>query len=182
MSRDVFYIVPSESDGRNNQHEATREPVNSRHGDDTDADNVNADDQNEQTDNSVEEDIRPYIKDKVYYAAKDGLPIALTSLLSSVENEATRNAYINQVNLIHFWWNGVWTLLCNVHSLLLFLRKMSLSPPCATHSFPTFRQVQSSCAIIQYRKVQRPSPKLNAPTVCSLCIMAGWCLSSFNQN
>lgn len=44
-----------------------------------------------------EEDVRPFIKDSVYFAAKDGLSIALYSLLSNVQSESARNAIINQV-------------------------------------------------------------------------------------
>lgn len=55
--------------------------------DDTDSDGMDAD------------NIRPFIKDSVYYAAKDGLSIALFALLSSVESMATKNAIINQVSL-----------------------------------------------------------------------------------
>lgn len=95
MSRDVFYMVSSESDGRNDQQAANSEPINSRERDGTNA--ISADsDQNIDPDSS-EERVRPFIKERVYYAAKDGLPIALTSLLSSVESESTRNTYINQV-------------------------------------------------------------------------------------
>lgn len=54
--------------------------------DDTDSDGMDAD------------NIRPFIKDSVYYAAKDGLSIALFALLSSVESMATKNAIINQVS------------------------------------------------------------------------------------
>lgn len=43
------------------------------------------------------DNIRPFIKDSVYYAAKDGLSIALFALLSSVESMALKNAIINQV-------------------------------------------------------------------------------------
>lgn len=55
--------------------------------DDTDSDGMDAD------------NIRPFIKDSVYYAAKDGLSIALFALLSSVESMATKNAIINQVSV-----------------------------------------------------------------------------------
>lgn len=41
----------------------------------------------------------PFIKEKVYYAAKDGLSIALLALLSGVKSEAARNAIINQVSI-----------------------------------------------------------------------------------
>lgn len=103
MSRDVFYMVSSESDGRNDQQAAaTSEPINNRQRDESNA-GTTADlaDQNENIEaNGAEERIRPLIKERVYYAAKDGLPIALTSLLSSVESETTKNAYINQVSLI----------------------------------------------------------------------------------
>lgn len=55
--------------------------------DDMDSDGMDAD------------NIRPFIKDSVYYAAKDGLSIALFALLSSVDSMATKNAIINQVSL-----------------------------------------------------------------------------------
>lgn len=104
MSRDVFYMVSSESDGRNDQQAAaTSEPINNRQRDESNA-GTTADlaEQNENIEtNDAEERIRPLIKERVYYAAKDGLPIALTSLLSSVESETTKNAYINQVSLIN---------------------------------------------------------------------------------
>lgn len=97
MSRDVFYMVSSESDGRNDQQAATSEPIN-RQRDGTNATSGDTDHNQNIEPNSGEERVRPFIKERVYYAAKDGLPIALTSLLSSVESEATRNAYINQVS------------------------------------------------------------------------------------
>lgn len=113
MSRDVFYVVPSESDGRNDQQQqqqhqqgaaaasaaAASEPINNRQRDESISGTVDNDtDQYESIESSGEDCVRPLIKERVYYAAKDGLPIALTSLLSSVESEATKNAYINQVN------------------------------------------------------------------------------------
>lgn len=98
MSRDVFYIVPSESDGRNDQQAASNESHSSRQRDESNAGSVDTD-HNENIEHCAEERIRPFVKERVYYAAKDGLPIALTSLLSSVESEATKNAYINQVSL-----------------------------------------------------------------------------------
>lgn len=114
MSRDVFYVVPSESDGRNDQQQqqqqqqgaaaasaaATSEPINNRQRDESNSSTVDDDtDQYESIEGSGEERVRPLIKERVYYAAKDGLPIALTSLLSNVESDATKNAYINQVNI-----------------------------------------------------------------------------------
>lgn len=98
MSRDVFYIVPSDSDGRNDQQAATNEQNSqNRHSDESNTSSANTD-HNDNIESSSEECVRPFIKERVYYAAKDGLPIALTSLLSSVESEATKNAYINQVS------------------------------------------------------------------------------------
>lgn len=123
MSRDVFYIVPSESDGRNDQQAATREPNNNRHGDDAEAGSSDTD-QNEQNEDSAEESIRPIIKERVYYAAKDGLPIALTSLLSNVDNEVTRNAYINQVNFTCVLQLVLKLLLINGFFLLLYLKNL----------------------------------------------------------
>lgn len=101
MSRDVFYMVSSESDGRNDQQAATSEPINNRQRDEANAGTTANADHNENIETSAEERVRPIIKEKVYYAAKDGLPIALTSLLSSIESETTKNAYINQVSLIN---------------------------------------------------------------------------------
>lgn len=128
MSRDVFYVVPSESDGRNDQQQqqqqhhhqhhhhhhqqgavsaaaaTTSEPINNQQHDESNSSAVDNDtDQNDSLDSSGEERVRPLIKERVYYAAKDGLPIALTSLLSNVESEATKNAYINQVNKSSFF-------------------------------------------------------------------------------
>lgn len=42
-------------------------------------------------------EVRSLVKESVYYAAKDGLSIALYALLSNIQNEATKNAIINQV-------------------------------------------------------------------------------------
>lgn len=95
MSRDVLYLVPSESEARNEQQASSSEPA-TRHRNESNASTASIDD-NEHIDEGAEENIRPIIKEKVYYAAKDGLPIALTSLLSGVECDITRNAYINQV-------------------------------------------------------------------------------------
>lgn len=44
------------------------------------------------------ETVRPFIRDSVYYAAKDGLPLNLSSLLSQIDDVDTRNAIINQVS------------------------------------------------------------------------------------
>lgn len=60
------------------------------------------DDESEETElNYLEDSIRPFIKDSVYYAAKDGLSIALFALLSGVQNDATKNAIINQVGYVY---------------------------------------------------------------------------------
>lgn len=101
MSRDVFYIVPSDSDGRNDQQAATNEPNSHRHRDESNSSTTDTD-HNDNIESSGEERVRPFIKERVYYAAKDGLPIALTSLLSNVESEVTKNAYINQVSWNQF--------------------------------------------------------------------------------
>lgn len=116
MSRDVFYMVSSENDGRNDQQAATSEPINNRHRDEANAGTANAD-HNENIETNDEECVRPFIKERVYYAAKDGLPIALTSLLSNVESEITKNAYINQVNLIK----------CNIEYIIYFPHAKKLS-------------------------------------------------------
>lgn len=42
-------------------------------------------------------EVRSLVKESVYYAAKDGLSIALYALLSNIQNEATKNNIINQV-------------------------------------------------------------------------------------
>lgn len=89
MSRDIFYLAPSESDARNDQ-QASNDRVTVDQLDGSNASNI-------EIETDSEEMIRPNIKERVYYAAKDGLPIALLSLLSNGENEATKNAYINQV-------------------------------------------------------------------------------------
>lgn len=44
------------------------------------------------------DNVRPFIRDSIYYAAKDGLSINLCSLLSNIENDDTKNAIINQVS------------------------------------------------------------------------------------
>lgn len=96
MSRDVFYMVSSESDGRNDQQAAHSEPINNRSRDEASADTADHNQNIEQI--SGEENVSPFVKERVYLSAKDGLPIALTSTLAGVENEAIRNAYINQVS------------------------------------------------------------------------------------
>lgn len=102
MSRDFYYLVPSESDGRNDQQQQQQQQDlqqphqhQQQQYDESNASTTANDDE------SVDDDSAriPFIKERVYFAAKDGLPIALLSLLSSVENEATKNAYINQVSV-----------------------------------------------------------------------------------
>lgn len=46
--------------------------------------------------------IRQSTKDSVYFAAKDGLSIAMYSLLSEIENEVVKNSVLNQVYFIYF--------------------------------------------------------------------------------
>lgn len=49
--------------------------------------------------NSIDtENVRPFIRDSIYFAAKDGLSINLCSLLSNIKNDDTKNAIINQVS------------------------------------------------------------------------------------
>lgn len=53
--------------------------------------------------------VRPLVKESVYYAARDGLSIALYALLSNIPNEVTKNAIINQVSgaiLKQFFFNN----------------------------------------------------------------------------
>lgn len=45
----------------------------------------------------LDDDARPFLKDRVYYAAKDGLSIAMYALLNGAKDEETKNAIINQV-------------------------------------------------------------------------------------
>lgn len=45
------------------------------------------------------DNVRPFIRDSIYYAAKDGLSINLCSLLSNIKNDDTKNAIINQVSI-----------------------------------------------------------------------------------
>lgn len=100
MSRDVFYLVPSESDGRNEQQQqaTTSERVHDERTIETDASDGDTD-RIDNIENTSEELIQPLLKERVYYAAKDGLPIALLGLLSNIENDTIRNAYINEVSL-----------------------------------------------------------------------------------
>lgn len=57
-------------------------------------------DNGNEVDNQLDEDDRPFLRDRVYYAAKDGLPIALCALFGNVKDEDTKNAIINQVRWI----------------------------------------------------------------------------------
>lgn len=52
-------------------------------------------------DNQIDEEDRPFLRERVYYAAKDGLPIAMYALLNNVKDDETKNAIINQVSVIH---------------------------------------------------------------------------------
>lgn len=93
MSRDVLYIAPSESDGHSEQQATTHERAN-----DADRQPANVNASRSDMDSDAEEAMSQSIRDRVYYAAKDGLPLALQSLLSNEKNEAVKNAYINQVS------------------------------------------------------------------------------------
>lgn len=108
MSRDIFYLVPSESDGRQDQQPqqaTTSERVNTERTHEANATNPDID-RMEPIDIQSQEPpiIQPLLKERVYFAAKDGLPIALLSLLSNIESDALKNAYINQVS--HRVWAG----------------------------------------------------------------------------
>lgn len=52
---------------------------------------------NDEVDSQIEEADRPFLRDRVYYAAKDGLSIAMFALLNNVKGEDTKNFIINQV-------------------------------------------------------------------------------------
>lgn len=45
-----------------------------------------------------EDDDKPFLRDNVYFAAKDGLAIALYMLLASVKDEDVQCSIINQVS------------------------------------------------------------------------------------
>lgn len=45
----------------------------------------------------AEDDDRPFLKSNVYFAAKDGLALAMYALLSSVDDEKIKNSIINEV-------------------------------------------------------------------------------------
>lgn len=47
--------------------------------------------------------MKPFRSDNIYFAAKDGMPLVIYSLLSSVE-EHIRAAAINNVNRINFYY------------------------------------------------------------------------------
>lgn len=100
MSRDIFYLAPSESDGgseqqpQQQQQAATNDRVN------VEQQPANASASNIEVDTDADEAMSQSIKERVYYAAKDGLPLALQSLLSNEKSDATKNAYINQVRYI----------------------------------------------------------------------------------
>lgn len=48
-------------------------------------------------DNQLDEEDRPFLRDRVYYAAKDGLSIAMYALFDNVKDDDIKNAIINQV-------------------------------------------------------------------------------------
>lgn len=50
-----------------------------------------------------QDDVRPLVKDNLYYAAKDGLSIVLYSLLAQVKSESARNVIINQVGVFQYY-------------------------------------------------------------------------------
>lgn len=56
------------------------------------------------------EDAKPFIKDSVYYAAKDGLSIALFALLSKVPFD-TRNDIVNEVCIHIDWISSNWEMI-----------------------------------------------------------------------
>lgn len=97
MSRDIFYLAPSESDGGSEQQAASNERV------DVEEQPANANASSIDLDSNTEEAMSQSIKKRVYYAAKDGLSLSLHSLLSDEKNEAIRNAYINQVCLLRLF-------------------------------------------------------------------------------
>lgn len=109
MSRDVFYLVPSENDGRNEQQATTSERVNDNNERSIDSNEMTNgsdggpldrdDDSDDHLSSSNIGMLQPLLKENVYHAAKDGLPIALLSALSNVDSEVTKNAYINEVSV-----------------------------------------------------------------------------------
>lgn len=52
-------------------------------------------------DSQLDEEDRPFLRDRVYYSAKDGLSIAMYALLNNVKDDETKNAIINQVSDMH---------------------------------------------------------------------------------
>lgn len=50
-----------------------------------------------EVDNQIDDEDNPFLRDRVYYAAKDGLSIAMYELLKNVKDDDTKNAIINQV-------------------------------------------------------------------------------------
>lgn len=103
MSRDIFYLAPSESDGGSEQQQPQQQPQQQQAATN---DRVNV----ERQPAYVDEAMSQSIKERVYYAAKDGLPLALQSLLSNEKSDATKNAYINQVRQ-HFFFEII--LICD---------------------------------------------------------------------
>lgn len=55
-------------------------------------------DSGDEVDNQIDDEDRPFLRDRVYYAAKDGLSIAMYALLNNVNDEDTKNVIINQVS------------------------------------------------------------------------------------
>lgn len=55
-------------------------------------------DSGDEVDNQIDDEDRPFLRDRVYYAAKDGLSIAMYALLNNVNDDDTKNVIINQVS------------------------------------------------------------------------------------
>lgn len=59
-----------------------------------------SDDSGNDVDNQIDEEDKLFLRDRVYYAAKDGLSIAMYALLNNVKDDEIKNAIINQVSNI----------------------------------------------------------------------------------
>lgn len=57
-------------------------------------------DTSDEVDNQIDDEDGPFLRDRVYYAAKDGLPLALYSLLDNAKDNDMKNVIINQVSSI----------------------------------------------------------------------------------
>lgn len=60
-----------------------------------------------EVDNQIDDEDRPSLRDRVYYAAKDGLSIAMFELLKIAKDDDTKNAFINQVSVRFKTFNGI---------------------------------------------------------------------------